>query len=183
MEARTIKKLLRVGFYCAPLMAYAANFTGSRAASAPLRTGTNPSGGSVKVAINKSGGSSPANPFAPAASPQVAPSSFGAFGTRTNVRAVKSLIRDRANDYGVSPFLALWIVKHESSFNPQAKGDGEASRGLWQISRVYHPEVPDAVAFDAGSSTDWSLQRIRDGKVNEWSAYRNCRTLYRDCPF
>lgn len=172
-----------MGFYCAPLIAYSANFTGSHAASAPLRPRAVASAEPVKVSIYKSQGSPLANSPADAANPQAAPATFGTFGTRTNVQAVKSLVRDRANEYGVSPFLALWIVKHESSFNPQAKGDGEASRGLWQINKIYHPEVSDDVAFGVRSSTDWSLQRIRDGKVNEWSAYRNCRTLYRDCPF
>jgi len=183
MRAKTIKKLFRVGFYCAPLVLYAANFTGSHAASAPVRSAANPLADPMKVAMYKSRGSSPANPFETATTSQTAPAKFATYGTRPPVQAVKSFVRQRANDYGVSPFLALWIVKHESSFNPQAKGDGEASRGLWQISRVYHPEVSDDVAFDVQSSTDWSLARIRDGKVNEWSAYRNCRALYANCPF
>ncbi len=99
------------------------------------------------------------------------------------VRAVKAYVGTVALEYGVNPNLALWIVKHESAFNPQAKGDGEASRGLWQISRIYHPEVSDATAFSVTSSTQWSLQRIREGKATEWSTYRFCRTLYQDCPF
>ena len=49
-------------------------------------------------------------------------------------------------------------------FNPHAKGDGEASRGLWQISKIYHPEVSDAMAFNVRSSTQWSLERIREEK-------------------
>ena len=96
---------------------------------------------------------------------------------------VQAYVREQASEYGVNPNLAVWIVKHESQFNPRAKGDGEASRGLWQISRIYHPEVSDAVAFNVASSTEWSLERIRSGKVNEWSTYRFCRTLYVDCPF
>jgi hypothetical protein len=96
---------------------------------------------------------------------------------------VKAYVQTQATEYGVNPKLALWIVKHESEFNPRAKGDGEASRGLWQISKIYHPEVSDAMAFNVASSTEWSLERIRSGKVNEWSTYRFCRTLYEDCPF
>jgi hypothetical protein len=102
---------------------------------------------------------------------------------RTTAQAVKAYVQTQAMENGVNPKLALWIVKHESQFNPHAKGDGEASRGLWQISRIYHPEVSDAVAFNVASSTEWSLERIRSGKVNEWSTYRFCRTLYEDCPF
>jgi hypothetical protein len=98
-------------------------------------------------------------------------------------QAVKAYVEARALKYGVNPNLAIWIVKHESQFNPRAKGDGEASRGLWQISKIYHPEVTDATAFNMASSTEWSLGRIRAGKAYEWSTYRFCRTLYKDCPF
>src|SRR4029077_18902259 len=96
-------------------------------------------------------------------------------GGKPNTGVIKAYLRTEAMEYGVDPFLALWIVKHESSFNPRAKGDGEASRGLWQISKIYHPEVSDAMAFNVASSTEWSLDRIRSGKVNEWSSYRNCK--------
>jgi hypothetical protein len=102
---------------------------------------------------------------------------------RPNAQEVKAYVRTQALEYGVNPNLALWIVKHESEFNPHAKGDGEASRGLWQISKIYHPEVSDAVAFNVAGSTEWSLDRIRSGKAREWSTYRFCRTLYQDCPF
>jgi hypothetical protein len=104
-------------------------------------------------------------------------------GGRTNAQAIKAYVQTEALEYGVNPNLALWIVKHESSFNPRAKGDGETSRGLWQISKIYHPEVSDAAAFSVASSTEWSLERIRSGKVNEWSTYRNCKTLFEECPF
>jgi hypothetical protein len=104
-------------------------------------------------------------------------------GGTPNTQQVKAYVRTEAVEHGVNPTLALWIVKHESQFNPRAKGDGEASRGLWQISRIYHPEVSDAMAFNVRSSTQWSLQRIRSGKAYEWSTYRFCRTLYQDCPF
>ena len=102
---------------------------------------------------------------------------------KPTAREVKAYVQRQALEYGVDPHLALWIVKHESQFNPRAKGDGEASRGLWQISRIYHPEVSDAVAFNVASSTEWSLERIRSGKAYEWSTYRFCKTLYEDCPF
>ena len=92
-------------------------------------------------------------------------------GRQTTAQEVKAYVRTEAMEYGVNPKLALWIVKHESQFNPRAKGDGEASRGLWQISKIYHPEVSDAMAFNVASSTEWSLERIRSGKANEWSTY------------
>jgi hypothetical protein len=170
-------KLFRLVFYSLPLIAFAANLTEPRAevvppaAAAPIGTPA-----ALNVTIFKS-------------HPQQLPRLLPAFAAAGPFRAiltplqVRSYVRTEALEHGVDPQVALWIVKHESSYNPRAKGDGEASRGLWQISRIYHPEVSDAMAFNVTSSTAWSLQRIRSGKANEWSSYRYCRSLYGDCPF
>ncbi|HEV7966676.1 MAG TPA: transglycosylase SLT domain-containing protein [Candidatus Acidoferrales bacterium] len=171
-----IKKLLGVTFYALPLLAYAANFTEPRAqvvSSQSAQTLPVP----VKVTIYKSHRAQftsltrlPINPLK-------------LQSDKPTAQEVKAYVQTQALEHGVNPKLALWIVKHESEFNPRARGDGEASRGLWQISRIYHPEVSDAEAFNVATSTQWSLERIRSGKVNEWSTYRFCRTLYEDCPF
>jgi hypothetical protein len=177
-----IWKLLRLIFYSLPLIAFAANLTEPRAEVVSHVTASQvatpaPFPAALKVTIFKS------QPRA-AERPSVA-SSPAAGPLRANLTPlqVKAYVRTEALEHGVNPQLALWIVKHESSFNPRAKGDGEASRGLWQISRIYHPEVSDAEAFNVASSTEWSLERIRSGKASEWSSYRFCRTLYGDCPF
>jgi hypothetical protein len=171
-----IKKLLRITFYFLPLIAYAANFTEPRAeVASPQRTQNYSL--PVKVTIHKSRRAQLASLSRLPADPLKLQSD------RPDARAVKAFVQTKALEYGVNPKLALWIVKHESQFDPRAKGDGEASRGLWQISKIYHPEVSDAMAFNVASSTEWSLERIRSGKVNEWSTYRFCRTLYEDCPF
>ncbi|HXP80415.1 MAG TPA: transglycosylase SLT domain-containing protein [Verrucomicrobiae bacterium] len=176
MQTTTIKKLLWLAFYSLPLIAFAAHGTGSRDRGASPQTARalDPP---VKVTIFKSHRAQlaslsrvPANPL------KLQPG-------RATAQEVKAYVQTEATEYGVNPKLALWIVKHESEFNPRAKGDGEASRGLWQISKIYHPEVSDAMAFNVASSTEWSLERIRSGKANEWSTYRFCRTLYEDCPF
>lgn len=47
--------------------------------------------------------------------------------------------------------IAVAIAEAESSFNTTAKlvnTDGSIDRGLWQINNRYHPEVPDAQAYD-----------------------------------
>ena len=176
MQTTVIKKLLRLIFYSLPLIAFVVNNTGPRAeVSTPQSSPKDllP----VKVTIYESHRTQIASHSQSLSDPFKLP------GGRTNVQEVKAFVRGEAVEYGVDPLLALWIVKHESSFNPRAKGDGEASRGLWQISRIYHPEVSDAMAFNVESSTEWSLDRIRSGKVNEWSTYRNCKALYTDCPF
>jgi len=174
-----VKKLVRLTFYFLPLIVFLARPKEPRvrAASAPsTRTGSP----TLKVTILKSHREQLSSPAGVSPSP-LAPHSDRL--TTQEAREVKAYVRSQAVEHGVDPQLALWIVKHESSFNPRAKGDGEASRGLWQISKIHHPEVSDDEAFGVKSSTDWSMQRLRDGKVNEWSSYRNCKILYSDCPY
>jgi hypothetical protein len=176
MQTTVIKKLLWLTFYSLPLLAFAAHGTGPRA-QVPSPQSAHSFDPTVKVAIFKSHRTQPTSlSRVPAGPLTLRPG-------RATVQEVKAYVQTEATEYGVNPKLALWIVKHESEFNPRAKGDGEASRGLWQISRIYHPEVSDAMAFNVASSTEWSLERIRSGKANEWSTYRFCRTLYEDCPF
>jgi hypothetical protein len=171
-----IKKLLCLTFYSLPVVAFAANFTGTRLRLIPP-SGVENTSLPVQVTIYK-GRSMQAEGVR-----RLPANAANLRGEKASTREVKTYVRAQAVEHGVNPKLALWIVKHESEFNPRASGDGEASRGLWQISRIYHPEVSDAAAFDVAASTAWSLERIRSGKVNEWSTYRFCRTLYQDCPF
>lgn len=84
-------------------------------------------------------------------------------------------IAKEAEMRSINPTLALCIVKHESNFNQEARGDDHGysySRSWWQISNKWHPEVSDDVAYSLTSSTVWSLDRIKAGYVREWSAYR-----------
>jgi hypothetical protein len=176
MQTTVIKKLLWLTFYSLPLIAFAARGTW------PSNRGASPQTARaldlpLKVTIFKSHRAQLANLSGIPANPSKLQAS------RATAQEVKAYVQTEATEFGVNPQLALWIVKHESEFNPRAKGDGEASRGLWQISKIYHPEVSDAMAFNVASSTEWSLERIRSGKANEWSTYRFCRTLYEDCPF
>jgi Transglycosylase SLT domain len=170
------KKMLKFTFYSLPLAAFFAVHTEPRVQGASMATVPDFSG-PIHVIINKSRGGAGANLASAAAIPQKPKSDL------TTSEQLAAYIQTQALKHGVSPKLALWIVKHESQFNPRAKGDGEASRGLWQISKIYHPEVSDDVAFNVRASTQWSLERIRSGKASEWSTYRFCKTLYEDCPF
>jgi hypothetical protein len=176
MQTTVIKKLLWLTFYSLPIIAFAAHGTEPRAQVVSPQS-TRSFSLPVKVTIYKSNRAQPASLSSVTVNPLKLQSG------RPTAQEVKAYVQTQAMDFGVNPKLALWIVKHESEFNPRAKGDGEASRGLWQISKIYHPEVSDDVAFNVASSTEWSLERIRSGKVNEWSTYRFCRTLYEDCPF
>ena len=176
MQTAAIKKLFWFAFYSLPLVAFFAHGTETRARIVSAQDGKKVPP-ALKVAIYKSYPAPVANLV------HVSADFSKAQNNRPTVQEVKAYVRTQAVEHGVSPSLALWIVKHESQFNPRAKGDGEASRGLWQISKIYHPEVSDEMAFNVASSTEWSLGRIRSGKAYEWSTYRYCRTLYADCPF
>jgi hypothetical protein len=176
MKATVIKKLLWLVFYSLPIIAFAANLTEPRSEVVRPLSPQNISM-PVKVIIYKS---------RQAQLTGVSHVLGGSAKQRSGVAgalAVKAFVEAQALQHGVDPNLATWIVRHESQFNPRAKGDGEASRGLWQISKIYHPEVTDAVAFNAASSTEWSLGRIREGKAYEGSTYRFRRTLYKECPY
>ena len=85
---------------------------------------------------------------------------------------VRAYVQSAAKAARVDPHVADWIVSHESQRHPHATGDRGESRGLWQINRVYHPEVSDQCAYDVECSTHWSLRRIRDGNINEWSTWK-----------
>jgi hypothetical protein len=176
MRTAMRKKLFTLTFYSLPLIAFFFHGTDPRAQIVFPRS-TQRLLLPAKVAIRKDHGAQGSSFSRVPADLRIAQ------GDRPSAPEVKAYVRTQAVEHGVDPRLALWIVKHESSFNPRAKGDGEASRGLWQISRIYHPEVSDARAFNVATSTEWSLERIRSGKVNEWSSYRNCRSLYEDCPY
>lgn len=58
------------------------------------------------------------------------------------------------------------------------RGDDGQSRGYWMISDVYHPEVSTACADDLACSTDWSLQWIAAGHIDQWSTWKYRCTWY-----
>jgi hypothetical protein len=177
MQTTAIKKLLWFAFYSLPFFAFIARGSETRPAIVSPQ-GAKDSSAPFKAAFPIGHRAQLATVTRASANP-----SGSRGGKPTAQEVVKGYVRMEAVEHKVDPQLALWIVKHESHFNPRAKGDGEASRGLWQISKIYHPEVSDAQAFNVASSTEWSLERIRSGKAYEWSTYRYCRTLYDDCPF
>jgi hypothetical protein len=113
----------------------------------------------------------------------VTPAMVIAFPAPRGPLAVRAYVQSAARASGVNPHVAEWIVSHESRHHPEATGDGGESRGLWQINKAWHPEVSDACAYDVTCSTDWSLERIRAGYVDEWSTWKYCRTKFEDCPF
>lgn len=86
-------------------------------------------------------------------------------------------LRTKAVDFGINPDLAECIVQHESQFQDRYGDDG-TSRGYWQISSIWHPEVSDATSFSFTSSTLWALPWIASGHVTQWTTYRQYCTMY-----
>lgn len=114
------------------------------------------------------------------------PSSFALSKVTSNPQRrlrIQAYVQGAAKTRGVNPQVAEWIVTHESRHHPEAIGDGGESRGLWQINKAWHPEVSDACAYNVTCSTDWSLERIRAGHIDEWSTWKYCKERFKGCPF
>jgi hypothetical protein len=89
-----------------------------------------------------------------------------------NSSTVAAYVRQEALAYGVNPVDALWIVSHESQDGQNMRGDDGQSRGYWMISDVYHPEVSTACVDNLQCSTDWSLNWIKAGHIDQWSTWK-----------
>ncbi len=77
--------------------------------------------------------------------------------------------------------MAVFIAGKESQWNVNALGDHDHSRGLFQISNIYHPEISDACAFDYKCATQFFLKQVLNGKVAEWSTFKYCSLWFPDC--
>jgi hypothetical protein len=98
--------------------------------------------------------------------------------------SVKDYVINEALKYGVNTSTADFIIKKESSYCDNGKdynvvGDDGNSRGCWQISKIYHPEVSDSCANNLECSTKWSLLRIKAGYANEWSTWKYRNVWYK----
>ena len=116
--------------------------------------------------------------------------------SQINAIYVHEYIEKEAKIYGVNPLLATWIVSHESQDGRTMVGDDGICRdqkspnfgketqslGYWMINNCYHPEVPKVCSMNLQCSTAWSLKHIVSGFVGEWTTFRFCRKLYKDCP-
>ena len=98
---------------------------------------------------------------------------------KTAILNPKEYIASEAKKLSVNPDLALCIVQHESKFEDVSGDDGQ-SLGYWQISTIWHPEVPRSCSHSLSCSTKWSLDRIKKGYVKEWSTYRNFCSQWAD---
>ena len=84
---------------------------------------------------------------------------------------IEGVIRDiaRAENFAWPDYLVR-LAHCESGMKPLTTGDGGyRSRGLFQISEYYHPDVSDDCAFDVECATRWTIAKINAGQQGLWS--------------
>lgn len=81
-----------------------------------------------------------------------------------------------AHRYGVDPAVMEAVIRCESHLNASVRGDKGHSRGLAQISDIYHPEVTDAQAFDPYFSIEFLARYLSEGKGSQWTCWRQQQT-------
>ncbi len=95
--------------------------------------------------------------------------------TSAQIQIDQLYVRFQAIVYGVNPDLAVCIVSHESQWVGTKIGKEDApygvSRGWWQINTYFHPEINFAFASSLSSSTQWALEKIKEGHISWWSTY------------
>ena len=70
------------------------------------------------------------------------------------------------------------LINCESQWDINAIGDYGKSYGLYQIHRGYHPEVSVEEARDVIKSTQWTIQRFKQGKWYWWTCARTNNLKY-----
>ena len=103
----------------------------------------------------------------PALAEQIGPTTVE-FSTTT----MPLIIGAYAHRYGVDSHVMEKVIACESQGKPWVRGDKGRSRGLVQISDIYHPEVSDAQAFDPFFSIDFLASYLAQGKGSQWTCYR-----------
>ncbi len=91
---------------------------------------------------------------------------------KNSVEYIKSYILSQAKAENVSTTIVAWIVQRESQWGQRMFGDDGNSRGIWMISRIWHPEVSQQCAMDLKCSTQFALNLIKKGGQNQWSSWR-----------
>lgn len=77
-----------------------------------------------------------------------------------------------AHRYGVDAATMEAVIRCESRYNPYVRGDKGHSRGLAQISDIWHPEVSDTQAFDPYFSIEFLAKGLAEGRGSQWTCFR-----------
>jgi len=105
---------------------------------------------------------------------------------------IKDYLVEQSIQQGVSPELVLYMAENESHFRLQAIGDMDItcphtgkpvrSRGIFQISECWYPEITDQEAFSLASSTAFALSHIKKSKQWCMSQWTTCRAYFKSYP-
>lgn len=79
----------------------------------------------------------------------------------------------KAQEYGISYHELSVTINCESSWNPNAVGDGSHSRGIAQIHAPSHPTITDEQAFDPYWALDWTARQFSEGNAWMWSCWKS----------
>lgn len=88
------------------------------------------------------------------------------------VKTIDELIEEKAKLYQVSSTVMHAVIKCESTYNPNAVGDGGHSRGLVQIYDDFHPTITHEQAFDPEFAVTFLAKNLAQGNGHLWSCYK-----------
>lgn len=88
------------------------------------------------------------------------------------VKTIDELIEEKAKLYQVSSMVMHAVIKCESTYNPNAVGDGGHSRGLVQIYDDFHPTITHEQAFDPEFAVTFLAKNLAQGNGHLWSCYK-----------
>lgn len=106
---------------------------------------------------------------------------------------VPAMVTYYAAEYKVPQDLAHYIARKESGYDPNDLGDLNIlctdktspyykqpvySRGVYQISRCYYPNVSDVQAFNPEYNVEYAMGIIARGKSTCMSQFSTCRNYY-----
>lgn len=109
------------------------------------------------------------------------------------ILSVEDMVTKYARLNGVSIDLAHYIAKNESHYQFDAKGDlnlicknprspwngtSVYARGVYQLTRCYHPEISDAEAFNPESNIKIAMAIIGKSKESCINEFSTCREYY-----
>lgn len=90
-----------------------------------------------------------------------------------------------ALEFEINPKTFTTLIDEESRWDEKAFNETTKTRGLLQISPVWHPEVTDECAYDAECAMRWSADWIKKGHIDEWqpcNCYTYTRSFFKSFP-
>jgi len=98
------------------------------------------------------------------------PRVFGDMTSNLTEEEIKKYIKEK---YPEIDNLLLCMLKKESFYCKYLIGDDGKAYGCWQIHLDKH-EISEECAMDFECSTEWSVNKIKNGEGYLWTSYRGC---------